>query len=78
MECREVWNTTRDESFHSDVLHETDCMYSSKELENKDTKCIFFYGNFSEDERGEIVIIFFCGLNHLFHTTRLLHINLHL
>ena len=79
MECRELWNTTSDESFHSDVLYEIDYMYSAKELENKDAECIFFNGNFCEDERGEnVAIIFFCSLNHLFHITRLFYINLHL
>ena len=54
MTCRLLWNTTSDKSFHSDVLSETDFMYSTKESENKDAKFIFRNGKFSEDERKEI------------------------
>ena len=54
MACRAFWNTTSDESFHYDALSETDSMYSTKELENKDTESIICNGQFFEDERGEI------------------------
>ena len=54
MACCALWNTTSDESFHSDVLSEIDYMYSTKESENKDTKCFFCNEKISEDERGEI------------------------
>ena len=33
MACRALWNTTSDESLHSDVLSEIDFMYSIKESE---------------------------------------------
>ena len=56
MTCRTLWNTTRDESFHSYVLSEIDFMYSTKELENKDAECFFYNGKFSEDEQGEMWI----------------------
>ena len=39
MACQTLWNTNRDESFHSDVS-EIDLMYSTKESENKDAECI--------------------------------------
>ena len=51
-----LWNTTSDESFLSDVLSEIDFVYSTKESENKDAKCIFCNGKFSEYEQGEIWI----------------------
>ena len=58
-----LWNTTSDESFHSDVLSEIDFIYSNKESENKDAECIFCNGKFSKDERGEIWIkCFSCSL----------------
>ena len=52
--CQALWNTTYDESFHSNAISEIDFMYSIKELENKDAECIFYNVKFSEDERGEI------------------------
>ena len=63
MASRSLWNSTSDESFHSDVVPEIDFMYSIKESENKDAGCIFCSGKFSEDERGEIWIkSFSCSL----------------
>ena len=56
MACRALWNTTSDESFHSDVLSEIHFMYSTKESENKYAKCIVCNGKFSENEQGEIWI----------------------
>ena len=58
MACQALWNTISDESFHSDVLSEIDFIYSTKELENKDTECICCNGKFFEDEREEIWIYF--------------------
>ena len=51
---RELWITTRDESFHSDVFSEINFMYWTKESGNNDAECIFCNGKFSEDERGKI------------------------
>ena len=63
MACLALWNTTSDESFHSDVLSGIDFMYSTKESENKNAECIFCNGKFSEDERGKIwVKCFSCSL----------------
>ena len=63
MACRALWNTTSGELFHSDVLSEVDFIYSTKELETKDDKCIFCNRKFSKDERGEISIkCFSCSL----------------
>ena len=39
MTCRALWNTTSDESFHSDALSETDFIHSTKESEKKDAEC---------------------------------------
>ena len=60
MACRALWNTSSDESLHSDVSSEIDFMYSTKESEYKDVEWIFCNGNFSEDERGENWIKCFC------------------
>ena len=38
------------------VLSETDFVYSTNELENKGTECIFCNGKFFKDEQGEIWI----------------------
>ena len=67
MACRALWHTTSDESFRSDVLSETDLMYSTKEPANKDAECIFYNGKFPEDERREIWIQYFscCLWGHL-------------
>ena len=54
MECRALLNITSDESFHSDVLSEIDFMYSTKESGKKEAECVFYNGNFFEDEGGEI------------------------
>ena len=63
MACQALRNITCDESFHSDVLSEIEFMYSINKSENKDAKCIFGDGKFSEDERGEIWIkCFSCSL----------------
>ena len=63
MACRALWNTTSEESFHSDALSKIDFMYSTKEPENKDAKCIFCNEKFFEDEREEIWIkCFSCSL----------------
>ena len=63
MACRALWNAVSDESFHSDLLSETDFMHSIKESENKDVKCIFCDEKFFEDERREIWIkCFSCSL----------------
>ena len=60
---RALWNATRDESFYSDVLSETDFTYSQKESENEGAECTFCKGKFSEDEREEIWIkCFSCSL----------------
>ena len=60
MACRA---STSEESFDSDVLSETDFMYSTKESENKDADCIFSNGKFSDDEQREIWIkCFNCSL----------------
>ena len=56
MAYRAVWNTINYESYHSDVLSETDFMYSTKESEHKDAECIICNGKFSEEEQGEIWI----------------------
>ena len=40
------------------ILSETDFIYSTKESENKDAECVFCNGKFSEDEQGEIWIVF--------------------
>ena len=54
MECRELWNTTSDESFHSTVLSEIDLMHSAKESgKKKDAQCTFCNEKYSEDERGK-------------------------
>ena len=45
MACQALWNTTCDESFHSDVLYEINFIYSNKESENKDAECIFLIEN---------------------------------
>ena len=49
MACRALWNTTNDESFHSELLSEIDFMYSIKESQNKDAGYIFCNGKFSEN-----------------------------
>ena len=54
MACRVFWNSTREESFHSRALSESDFMYLTKKLDNEDVGCVFCNGKFSEDERGEI------------------------
>ena len=54
MACWALWNTTSDESFHSDVLPDIDFMYSTKETEDKDAEHIFCKEKFSENERREI------------------------
>ena len=52
--CRELWNTTSDESFHSTVLSEIDLMHSAKESgKKKDAQCTFCNEKYSEDERGK-------------------------
>ena len=56
MTCRALRNTISDELFHSDVLSEIDFMYSTKQSVNKDAKCIFCNGKFSEDKQREIWI----------------------
>ena len=63
MACRALWITTSEKSFYSDVLSETDFMYSTVELEKKDAECMFCNRKHSKDERGEIWIkCFGCSL----------------
>ena len=58
-----LWNTTNEESFHSNVLSENHFKYSTEKSESKDAECSFCKGKLSEDERGGIWIkCFSCSL----------------
>ena len=50
MACRTLCNITSDKWLHSDLLSTIELIYSIKESECKDAKCIFCNGKFSEDE----------------------------
>ena len=64
MACRALWNTTSDESFHTDVSAEIDFMYSMIESENKDYECTICMENslkMNQEKFGLSVSVVLCG-----------------
>ena len=62
MVYRALWSTTSYELFHSNVLSKINFMYSTKESEYKDAKCIFCNGKFFEDEGAIWIKPFSCSM----------------